>query len=632
LIVTEYFLLGLAAIVVLGVMAQWLSWRFKIPSILLLLIFGFLAGPVTGLLDPERLLGNLLYPFLSLTVGLILFESGLHFRLQDIRESGKVVQHLITIGLAATWAMVGVAAYYILGLDLNMAILIGALLSVTGPSVVVPLLRHVRPQGRVGAIGKGEGIFNDPIGAIIAVLVLKTIVFLNEPIIGGLEVSSMSEAFVHAGLGLLLILFVSIGVSVTCTGLLYVLLHKRLVPDYLKNAVAITVVVGAFSVSEVLREESGLLTAVLLGMAIANLQYGSVPRLSQFKADVRVLLLAVVFILFGARLDITELGFINQNTLLFLAALLFIVRPVAVLLSAIGTRITWRELLFLSWMAPRGIVAAALAAVFSFQLEAIFPEASSGIVPVVFMVVIGTVAIYGLTATPLARLLKLAHPNPQGALFIGAQSWVRRLAKVLQEQGFKVLLIDSDPRNVAHAQQAGLDARMAHVLSKDVIDELELSEMGRMLVMTPNEEINALATLNFHEYFDSAEVYQLPVRPRDDLRQATEHTEHIRGRQLFGDHVTFASLNTRFISGAAIKTGMLSEAFTYDDFIMRYGKNAIPLFVMRPSGVLAVFTTDNEVKPQPGDTLIALINRADRVAGESDGMMALTEPSPTVDA
>ncbi|MDZ4701942.1 MAG: cation:proton antiporter, partial [Rhodothermales bacterium] len=389
---TEYFLLGLAAIVVLGVMAQWLSWRFKIPSILLLLIFGFLAGPVTGLLDPERLLGNLLYPFLSLTVGLILFESGLHFRLQDIRESGKVVQHLITIGLAATWAMVGVAAYYILGLDLNMAILIGALLSVTGPSVVVPLLRHVRPQGRVGAIGKGEGIFNDPIGAIIAVLVLKTIVFLNEPIIGGLEVSSMSEAFVHAGLGLLLILFVSIGVSVTCTGLLYVLLHKRLVPDYLKNAVAITVVVGAFSVSEVLREESGLLTAVLLGMAIANLQYGSVPRLSQFKADVRVLLLAVVFILFGARLDITELGFINQNTLLFLAALLFIVRPVAVLLSAIGTRITWRELLFLSWMAPRGIVAAALAAVFSFQLEAIFPEASSGIVPVVFMVVIGTVA------------------------------------------------------------------------------------------------------------------------------------------------------------------------------------------------------------------------------------------------
>ncbi|MEZ4702843.1 MAG: cation:proton antiporter [Rhodothermales bacterium] len=625
---TEYFLLGLAAIIVLGVMAQWLSWRFKIPSILLLLIFGFLAGPVTGLLNPEELMGSLLYPFLSLAVGLILFESGLHFRMQDVRDAGNVVRHLITVGLIATWGMVAAAAFYILHMDLSMSILIGALLVVTGPSVVVPLLRHVRPLGRVGAIGKWEGMFNDPIGAILAVLVLKTVVFLNEPIVGGLEVSSMSEAFVHAGLGLLLILFVSIGVSVTSTGLLYLLLQKRLVPDYLKNAVALTVVVGAFAISEVLREESGLLTTAMLGIAIANLRFGSVPRFSHFKADVRVLLLAIVFILFGARLDITELSYINQNTLLFLAILLFAIRPLAVLISAIGSRINWRELIFLSWMAPRGIVAAALAALFSFQLEEIFPESSSGLVPVVFMVVIGTVAIYGLTATPLARLLKLAHPNPQGALFIGAQSWVRRMAKVLQEQGFKVMLIDSDPRNVAHAQQAGLDARMAHVLSKDVIDELELSEMGRMLVMTPNEEINALATLNFHEYFDSSEVYQLPVRPRDDFRQTNEYIEHIRGRQLFGDNVTFASLNTRFISGASIKTGMLSEEFTYDDFQMRYGKNAIPLFVMRPSGILHVFTADDTPEPQPGDTLIALINRVDRVAGESDGMMALTEPTP----
>jgi hypothetical protein len=328
-------------------------------------------------------------------------------------------------------------------------------------------------------------------------------------------------------------------------------------------------------------------------------------------------------------LEIAELGFINQNTLIFLAILLFVVRPLAVLISAIGTHITWRELIFLSWMAPRGIVAAALAALFSFQLEEIFPEESGGIVPIVFLVVIGTVAIYGLTSTPLARLLRLAHPNPQGALFIGAQSWVRRMAKVLQEQGFRVMLVDSDPRNVAHAQQAGLDARMAHVLSKDVIDELELGEMGRMLVMTPNEEINALATLNFHEYFDSAEVYQLPVRPREEFLATSELIEHIRGRQLFGEHVTFASLNTRFISGAAIKTGTLSEAFTYDDFQMRYGKNAVPLFVMQPTGDLLVFTADHPIAPKPGDTLIALINRIDRVAGESDGMMAISEPATT---
>jgi NhaP-type Na+/H+ or K+/H+ antiporter len=610
-------------------MAQWLSWRFKIPSILLLLIFGFLAGSVTGLLDPQELMGTLLYPFLSLAVGLILFESGLHFRVQDLRASGAMVRHLVTIGLVVTAGLITAAAHYVLKLDLSMALLLGTLLVGTGPSVVMPLLRHVRPLGRVGAIGKWEGAFSDPIGAILAVLVLKTVVFLHEPIVGGLEVSSMSEALVHAGLGLLLLLFVSIGVSVTSTGLLYVLLQRRLVPDYLKNAVVLTVVVGAFAVSEVLREESGLLAAAMVGIALANLRFGAVPRFSHFKADVQVLLMAIVFILFSARLEIAELGFINQNTLIFLAILLFVVRPLAVLISAIGTHITWRELIFLSWMAPRGIVAAALAALFSFQLEEIFPEESGGIVPIVFLVVIGTVAIYGLTSTPLARLLRLAHPNPQGALFIGAQSWVRRMAKVLQEQGFRVMLVDSDPRNVAHAQQAGLDARMAHVLSKDVIDELELGEMGRMLVMTPNEEINALATLNFHEYFDSAEVYQLPVRPREEFLATSELIEHIRGRQLFGEHVTFASLNTRFISGAAIKTGTLSEAFTYDDFQMRYGKNAVPLFVMQPTGDLLVFTADHPIAPKPGDTLIALINRIDRVAGESDGMMAISEPATT---
>lgn len=630
----EYLLLGLAAIVVLGILAQWLSWRFKIPSILLLLIFGFLAGPVTGLLDPEELLGSLLYPFLSLCVGLILFESGLRFNWSDLQSAEKAVRNLTSIGAVVSLGLITAGAHYIIGLEWSMSLLLGSILIVTGPSVLVPLLRHVRSSGRVGNIARWEGTMIDPIGAILSILVLETVIFFNEPIVEGLEVRSMGEAIFHAIEGLCLIIFVSLGVSVLSAGLLVVLFKRRLIPDHLKNAVALMVVVGVFAVTEMLRQESGLLATGLLatlflGIIIANQPYAPARRVFLFKEEFRVFLYAVVFILFGARLEITELEFINQNTLIFLIVLMFLIRPLSVLLSSFGAKLNWREYVFLSWLGPRGIIAAALVGLFSFRLEEIFPENSGGLVPIVFLVIIGTVAISGLTATPLAQALKLAKRNPQGNLFIGAQSWVRRMAKVIQEQGYKVMLVDSDPRNIAHAEQAGLDARLTHVLTKEVVDELDLGEFGRMLVLTPNEEINALATLNFHEYFDGAEVYHLPVRTHTEPNNSEEVLQHVQGRHLFDGDVTYASLNTRFISGASIKTGKLTEDFTFEDFRHRYGANAIPLFLIKNNGDLHVFTADDEIEPEPGETLIALINRVDKISEESDGMLALGDVTIT---
>ncbi len=630
----EYLLLGLAAIVVLGIIAQWLSWRFKIPSILLLLIFGFLAGPVTGLLNPDELLGSLLYPFLSLCVGLILFESGLRFNLTDFRASEKAVRNLTTFGVVISLGLISAAAHYIIGLDLSMSVLLGAILVVTGPSVLIPLLRHVRSSGRIGAIAKWEGTMIDPIGAIISVLVLETVVFFNAPIVEGLEVSSMGEAVFHAIEGLCLVIFVSLGVSVLSAGLLVTLFKRRLIPDHLKNAVALMVVVGVFAITEMLRQESGLLATGLLatlflGIIIANQPYVPARRVFLFKEEFRVFLYAVVFILFSARLEITELEFINQQTLIFLVVLMLVIRPVVVAFAAIGAKLNWREYVFLSWLGPRGVVAAALVALFSFRLQEVFPENSGGLVPIVFLVIIGTVAISGLTATPLAQLLKLAERNPQGNLFIGAQSWVRRMAKVIQEQGYKVMLVDSDPRNIAHAEQAGLDAKLTHVLTKEVVDDLELGEFGRMLVLTPNEEINALATLNFHEYFDGSEVYQLPVRGHTEPQNPEEALQHVQGRHLFGEDVTYASLNTRFISGASIKTGKLTEDFTFEDFHMRYGTNAIPLFLIRNNGDLHVFTAEDPIEPEAGETLIALINRVDKISEESDGLLTLGDVTIT---
>jgi len=630
LILNEYVLLGLAAIIVLGILAQWISWRFKIPSILLLLIFGFIAGPVANLLDPDALLGEQLYPILSLSVGLILFESGLRFNMADLKQAGVVVRNLISIGTAITWAGISFAAYYMLDMNPGMAILMGAVLVVTGPSVLLPLLRHVRSKGRISGISKWEGIMADPIGAILAILVLETVIFLNEPIVGGLEIRGMGEAIYHTILGLCLVIIVGLGVSVLSAILMVMLYKKRLIPDHLNNAISIMVVVGVFAITEMLRLESGLLatgllSTLLLGIIIANQPYIPARKAFLFKEEFRVFLYAVTFILFSTRLDLEELSFINNQTLVFLIVIMLVVRPLAVLFSIIGTKINWREYVFLSWLGPKGIIAAALVALFSFRLEEIFPEDSSGLVPIVFLVIIGTVAVSGLIAGPLAQSLKLAERNPQGNLFIGAQSWVRRLAKVIQEQGYKVMLIDSDPRNIAHCEQAGLDARLVHVMTKDKVDELELGEFGRIIVLTPNEEINTHATLNFHEYFDNTDIFQLPVRNHsiEETKNGTEIGLPIHGRHLFGEEVTYAALNTRFISGASIKTGKLTEDFTFEDFKSRYGINAIPLCLVRTGGELHFFTVNDEVVPQAGETLIALINRADKINEESDGVLSL---------
>ncbi len=629
----EYLLLGLAGVVVLGILAQWISWRFKIPSILLLLIFGFLAGPVTELIDPDELLGDRLYPLLSLAVGLILFESGLRFNVSDLKNTGPVVRNLITVGVLISWPGISIAAFYLLDMDLGMSILLGSLLVVTGPSVLLPLLRHVRSTGRISSISKWEGIMVDPIGAVLSILVLETVIFLNEPIVvGGLEIRGMGEAIPHAIGGICLVIVVGLGLSVFCAGLLVILYKRRLIPDHLKNAIAIMAVVGVFAVTELLMQESGLLATgllatLLMGVVMANQPYVPARKAFLFKDEFRVFLYAVVFILFSTRLDLGDLRFINNQTLLFLIILMFAIRPLAVLFSAIGAKLNWREYIFLSWLGPKGIVAAALVALFSFRLDEVFPEddVAGGLVTIVFLVIIGTVAISGLIAAPIAQALKLAERNPQGNLFIGAQSWVRRLAKVIQEQGYKVMLLDSDPRNIAHAEQAGLNARLTHMLTKDMVDELELGEYGRILVLTPNEEINAHATLNFHEYFDSNEIYQLPVRAQngEDPLAPSEAEEPPYGRFLFGEDVTYTALNTRFISGASIKTGKLTEDFTFQDFKMRYGTNAIPLCLVRKNGDLHIFTTQDTVQPEAGETLIALINRADKISEESDGVLSI---------
>ena len=442
----EHLLVGLSSILVLGIVAQWLAWRLRLPSILLLLIFGFLAGPATGLLDPDELFGPVLFPLVSISVAIILFEGGLTLRLTELREVRKVVRNLITIGALVTWTTGALAAHLILGLPVYLAVLLGAILIVTGPTVVVPLLRHIRPAPRIGSVAKWEGIMIDPVGATLAVLVFEAIL-----------VGDVQEATSQALVGFLLTLLVGLGVGSLGAGVMVVLLKRYWVPDFLENPVALMIVVSVFTVSNILQSESGLLAVTFAGIVMTNQKVVAVKHIIEFKENLRVLLISGLFILLAARLEIEQFYELDRSSVLFLVVLVLVARPVSVLISTLRSRLDWKERLFLCWMALRGVVCAAVVSIFSLRLIELGYEQAEEMMAVTFLVIVSTVSLYGLTAKPLARWLNLAQEHPQGCLIVGAHSWARQMAEILSKEGFQTLVVDTNRANVRASRMSGLD-------------------------------------------------------------------------------------------------------------------------------------------------------------------------------
>ncbi|MFQ5805169.1 MAG: cation:proton antiporter [Phycisphaerae bacterium] len=594
-------LIGIAGIIVLGVGAQLLAWRLGLPSILLLLIFGFVAGPITGFLDPDQLFGKeLLLSLVSVSVALILYEGGLSLSLADLPKVGGVVRNLVSVGAVLTWAVGTVAAYLVFDLDLGLATLLGAVLVVTGPTVIGPLLRHIRPSGPVGPILMWEGIVIDPIGAMLAVLIFEAI--------GGGEGEAATAQFFAMAVVKTIVL--AGGLGLLAAGLLTLLIYRYWIPDFLQSAVSLMLVVAVFAGANRLQPESGLLAVTVMGIALANQRLANVRHIVEFKENLRVLLISSLFILLAARLGPGDLTGIGAGGLLTVALLVLFGRPLAVFVSTLRSTLTRKERLFLAWMAPRGIVAAAVSSVFALRLEEMGYANARMLVPITFLVIIGTVAIYGLTSPLVAHRLGVADPNPQGVLLVGAHGWVRALASLLQAKGYRVLLVDSNRANIAAARMAGLPTYAGSILAEYAIAEMTLGGIGRILAVTPNDWVNALAVQRFTSVFGRARCYQLPPQEKPKRKQALHR--HLQGRWLFAAGMTNAALEQRFATGATVKATPLSAEFEFAAFRSLYGEAAVPLFVITEAGRLNVITADQPPKPLPGQTLISLVQEPDR--------------------
>ncbi len=572
-----------------------------------MLVVGFLAGPTSGLVDPDRLLGDLLFPLVSLSVAVILFEGGLSLRVEHLAEVGGVIGRLLTVGMLVTWALTTVAAGTILRLPWSHSLLLGAILVVTGPTVIGPMLREIRPTGRVGPIARWEGIVIDPVGAVLAVLVFEVV---HET--GG---GSLSETAFQGAAGLVQTLLFGGLVGAAAAGFLLVALRRHWIPDFLQSPVVLMIVLATFTLADAAQRESGLLAVTVLGVILANQRSFPVKHITEFKENLSVLLLAYLFILLSARLRLGDLTALGLRGLGFLAVLVLVVRPAAVLCSSIRTPLSWRERAMLAWFAPRGIVAAAVSSLFAIRLGGGGQEIQSA----TFLVIVGTVLIYGFTAPWLARRLGLSVADPQGLLIAGSHAGARAIAHALQAEGIAVMLVDTNRINVQVARLEGLSAHYFSILSEQIPDELDLGVIGRFLALTRNAEVNSLAALHFREVFGRAEVYQIRPEARGASRSETA-AQLLHGRLLFGHDVTYETLDEWFAQGAKVHRTRLTEQFDYQAFLAHHGDAVLPLFVVADGGRLRVVTADTPCSALPNQTIVSLVkpNGSNQDAAENE--------------
>lgn len=591
----QQILLAFGGIGVAALGCQWLAWRLKLPAILFLLLSGILLGPVLGWLDPQEMFGPLLMPLVSLAVALILFEGSLTLHLSEWKEIGSVVHRLVTIGAISTWAVITLATHWLLGFDWMLALLFGTLTLVTGPTVIVPMLRVVRPKASIANILRWEGIVIDPIGALLAVVVYSFI-------IARASGDGLSQSLLTFG-----------GVIV-CGSLFGIaggwvlgqIMRRQWLPEYLHNLATLAAVLGIFIASNQVMHESGLLAVTLMGMWMANMKGVDVRHILHFKENLSVLLISGLFILLAARLDLNAMIALGPFVLILLLIIQLIARPLNVALSTFGSSLNWRERALLAWIAPRGIVAAAVSAIFAIRLDEAGHEGALLLVPLTFAVIIGTVILQSATARPLARLLKVAEPAPSGFLIVGANTPARVLGTALQQLGCRVLLTDSSWENIRASRMEGLPTYFGNPASQHAESHLDLVGLGHLLALSPSGELNTLAAMRFRHEFGHrlfALASSQENRRTDKHRASGEHRGHLLGSQ----PLSYTKIASLLGQGAELYSTNLTDGFGWDDYQALHGERAILLFARDANGWVHVVTPQSSLKPMAGWTLLAVI-------------------------
>lgn len=584
----------LVLIAALGIGGQWLAWRLRIPAIVVLCLFGLAVGPATGVFVPHRELGDLVHPVVQLCVAVILFEGGLSLRWHEFREARTSVQRLFLPALPLNWVLGSVTAHYIGGLSWPVSLVFGAIIVVTGPTVIMPLLRHAGLRRRPASFLKWEGIINDPLGALLAVIVFQFFVALQA------ETPVTAVTF-----GLITGIIGGVGIGWLVARIMVRLFIAGQVAEFLKPPVLLMSVFLAYAGGNAVQQEAGLLATTVMGIVVGNSGLADIQELRRFKEYLAVLLVSTVFILLSADVDPGLVKQLDWHAAALIAAVVFVVRPVAILLATLGTPMRWQERLFVAWIAPRGIVAAAVAGVFAPEMVAAgYPQAEK-LTPLVFALILTTVVLHGFSIRAVAMWLGLASKDRHGLMIVGASPWSVELARVLREQGLYVIVCDQSWHRLRPVRLAGIPYFYGEILSETAEQNLDLADIGYLVAATDNDAYNALVCSRFIRELGREHVFQLPTDSEDQPKRIQRP---LTGLPLYGREARYEVLTERHYRGWRFGRTKLTSNFRRRDYMADISAETMPMFVVRPDGGLRFRVAGQRLVAEPGETIVAYMS------------------------
>lgn len=587
----DSLLFDLMFVIFLGIASQWLAWRFRMPAIVLMSIAGLLVGPILGFINPQDSFGDLFGPIISLAVAIILFEGSLNLDFREIRGFNKPLLRIVTLGAFIAWIAGSLAAHYLAGLSWAVAFVIGGLFIVTGPTVILPLLRQAKLKPKPAAILKWEGIVVDPFGALLAVFAFECIQFINDEVTLKALLIFFAASLFAALLGF------------AAGRVLGWMFESGNVPEFLKSPMVFAVVLLTFVLSDEIMHETGLLAVTAMGMTMANMHIASIKDMRHFKENISVLLISSIFVMLTASLNLQTLTrILDWRIIIFVAAMLFIVRPLSIWLSTIGTDLTNKEKTLIGWIAPRGIVALTVSGYFAnVMLEKGYEDADI-LIALTFALAFSTVVAHGFSISWVAKKLNLVASESPGVLIVGGNRFTTELAKSLHDLQHQVLIMDNSFEHLSEARKLGLNSQVGEILSEQTEYKVDLTPYPLMIAATEVDSYNALVCSNFVPELGRKSLFQTALHQGD----ANDFHQSLGGRILFNKKETIYQLNERVVKGQIIRKTLITNQYSYTQYLREREEDTLLLYVMKENGNLEFYTANHEVLAGSGDTVVSL--------------------------
>jgi len=589
-------LMTIMLILLLGIGSQWLAWRYRMPAIVIMSITGLVVGPFLGIINPEEAFGDLYDPIISVAVAIILFEGSLSLRFKEIREVAHPIFRIATIGALIAWILGSLTAHYMAGLSWAVAFVIGGLFIVTGPTVIMPLLRQTKLKPRPARVLKWEGIVVDPIGVLLAVFAFEIIKYITAKNPDGTAlIIFLIIALISAVLGWAMGRFI---------GWMF---ESGYVPEFLKSPAVFVVVIFTFTIVDEVTKGTGLLAVTAMGITLANIGISSVADMRHFKENISILLISTIFIMLAASLKVeTLLQIFNPNIAGYVLLMMFLVRPLSIFLSTIGTKLTLAEKTLVGWIAPRGIVALTVSSYFASILKDAGYADADILTALTFALVFSTVVAHGFSLSYLAKKLNLSMEGRPGTIIVGSNEFTVQLAQSLKKAKAPALIVDSSWEQLRFARLAGVDFYHGEMLSEQTEFNLDTSPYDYLIGATDYYSYNSLVCTTFIPEYGRNNVFKVSPYEEEINGGANNMVDKVGGRTLFAEGLDLEVLNRNVRDGYIFRQTAITSRYSYDQYLADKEEDTVLLYLIQPSGQIKFYSEQMRTIPGSGDTIVSL--------------------------